>query len=426
MAVYETAHGIHDIGVYRRPNGSLVYLDFQYPLNGLCNASIAADSAIAGPGTMLIFVVPAALTVAVAVVIAVVVLVGEYGAGAGDGAGDGAGAAGQSTAAASSSDNVLQPDSVVRRVWRHRKALLENCDVLLMSLCDLQVLTGGSIVIAAFMQGPELSFYHEVIIVRYWRLIMASFWCVPRRCTAEDDGLMGKFRRLLLAAAVSAALVFAMRELVRQPRDWDCLDGRRCYLYDGALGYDDDGDGGQNVGQWSTLVGMMLYLLGASASLFSRSDQWMESSEQRVRQWTLAWWSVANDEARHLYSYFERTGKVPAPSQPPSQSLSAPQAATSVVRILGHGTVGAGLFGIHQYLAYWSYADGYQPIQVLWHSYNAVEETVGLYRLKGLNIGLVEGDEESWGFGQCLPIVLLFALLFSLSGPLRERHLKTQ
>ncbi len=408
-AFYETAEGISDIGIYRRPNGSLVYLELQYPLNTWCNASIKADPEIAGPGTILAFVIPAAITIAVAVVRATIVFVSEYGPGT------------VSRPAASSSNG--PPDTLIRRLWRQKNDLLNSCDTLLMSLCDLQVLTGGAIVAAGFVQGPELSFYHEEITVRYWWLIMDSFWCVPRRPTGEKDFLMSKIRRLLIIAAVFPAIVFEMRELVRQPRDWDYLDGQRCYLYDTAFGYD---GGGRSVGTWYTVVGMILYLFGITASLFERSDKWLESSEHRLRQWTLEWWTGADTEARHLYSYFEKTGNVPAPSQPPSQSLSGPQAIKSTVIILVCGTVGAVLFSIHQYVAYWSYANGYEPIQVFWHSYNVVTETITLYKLKDWNTCLVDGDETAWGFGQCFPIVLLTALLFNLYVAVREKHYKTQ
>ena len=409
MTCYETAEGIYDIGVYRRPNGTLVYLDLQYPLNTRCNASIKADPDLAGPGIMLSFVLPAAITIAIAVLRASIVFISEYGRGAVE------------QAAASLAD--IPPDTLRRRIWRQKNGLLSVCDTLLMSLCDLQVLTGGALVVAGFIQGPALSFYHEGIIVRYWWLVMDAFWCVPQRAASVSDVILPKIRKVLVVAAVFSAAAFQVREGLRQPCEWDYLDGQRCYLYDTAYGYDSHI---QYTGRGYAPIGMLLYLFGITASLFKRSDEWLESSEQRIRHLTLDWWSTAESEARHLYSYFEKTGNVPAPSQPPSQSLSGPQAVKSIASVLFYGTVGAVLFSAHQYLAYWSYADGYEPINILWHSYNVLVETIALYELKELNGGLKDGDEASWGFAQCLPTILLFAMLLSLCIVVREKHLKTQ
>jgi hypothetical protein len=54
--------------LYQRPNGSCVYLDMRFPLNEWCNTTIPADSDIAGPGTLLAFVIPALITITAAIV----------------------------------------------------------------------------------------------------------------------------------------------------------------------------------------------------------------------------------------------------------------------------------------------------------------------------------------------------------------------
>jgi hypothetical protein len=128
--------------------------------------------------------------------------------------------------------------------------LITTRDSLLTSLCDVQTFTGSAIIIAAFLQGPDLSFYHEEIIVRYWYLIMNSLWAAERRGTAggsagpvgggaADDTVMTTIRKSVTILALVPFLAFDVRELVRQPRDWDFLDGRRCYRYEIAYGFDD-------------------------------------------------------------------------------------------------------------------------------------------------------------------------------------------
>lgn len=53
---------------------------------------------------------------------------------------------------------------------------LETSKILLNSLCDLQVLTGTAIVISAAAQLPDISFYHEQIVISLWWFTLNSFW----------------------------------------------------------------------------------------------------------------------------------------------------------------------------------------------------------------------------------------------------------
>lgn len=78
MTFYTSPEALDQVGVYHQPNGQVVYLDLQYPLNTWCNASIKADADIAGPGTMLSFVVPAVMTVMIATIRAAFAVINDY------------------------------------------------------------------------------------------------------------------------------------------------------------------------------------------------------------------------------------------------------------------------------------------------------------------------------------------------------------
>jgi hypothetical protein len=68
----------------------------------------------------------------------------------------------------------LAPCDFIRREKRHRWQDLST--KLLEYLCDLQLLTGTAIIIAALVQREALSFYHRAIILDYGWLVFNSFW----------------------------------------------------------------------------------------------------------------------------------------------------------------------------------------------------------------------------------------------------------
>ena len=68
----------------------------------------------------------------------------------------------------------------------------EASRTLLGSLCDLQILTGTAIVIAAMAQLPELSFYHEQIAMSLWWITLNSFWAARIGQVYHDIGWFGK------------------------------------------------------------------------------------------------------------------------------------------------------------------------------------------------------------------------------------------
>lgn len=385
--------------MYQRPNGTAVYLDLRYPVNTWCNASIAADSDIAGPGTLLSFVVPAVFTIMIALVRAACSVIIDHPnlwtVESGPGATDGA-----------SRFNIRKQCTTA----------ISFCNNALTTLCNVQIFIGPAIIIAAFLKGSDLSFYHEEIVARYWWLIMNSFWAAMRKYAGKDDTLAANIQKSLVILAVIPAVVFNARELIRQPRGWDFLDGTQCYLYDTKYGSDHDA---HNIRHWFSLLGMVLYTFYLSASMFPSASDWISSKEKALYQWQSKHLAEATTHYESLVNRFNKS-----PSHP-NAKVSSSDVFESCKSMVSHGSLAASTFIATQLAAFWSYADGYEPIQVVLHTQAVLSGAVTLYKLKALNKNLVRGDEYSWGFEQSLPIVMLGSMLFSLFTVLHDKHLKT-
>lgn len=230
--------------------------------------------------------------------------------------------------------------------------------------------------------------------------------------------MLAVIRKIFVLVAVCFAMAFQVRELYRQPKQWSFLDGSRCYLYDTAFGYDDRG---WNLGTWFTLLGMTIYTIALAATLCEGVDKSFNTYEKQIDKLTQDAWCRATSEGRDFYKNLKGSANQPAPSKP---STSAQQL-RSIAIVLKDATIAIIIFIAHQSVAYWSYANGFEAIQVVLYTYSVIMETYVLYKPKAWNSSLIDGDETSWGFGQCLPMILLSALLFSLGVAFREKHYKT-
>jgi len=47
---------------------------------------------------------------------------------------------------------------------------------LLDALCDLQTITGLSILLAGLTQTPGITYYHQELVMDFWYLTLLSFW----------------------------------------------------------------------------------------------------------------------------------------------------------------------------------------------------------------------------------------------------------
>lgn len=70
------------------------------------------------------------------------------------------------------------------------------------------------------------------------------------------------------------------------------------------------------------------------------------------------------------------------------------------------------VFLLCQWLAIWTYGDGFYPLLWLCYFCFNVWNTLAVVSLIVLNRPLVDHEEMDWGFGQVLPVVLLLAIVF--------------
>jgi hypothetical protein len=167
---------------------------------------------------------------------------------------------------------------------------------------------------------------------------------------------------------------------------------------------------------------MFFYVILLSLSIFKVPRESPDGIYDSVRTFISTQWDSAVKDFDKLQPMFGR-GSTNYPLA--SNRLSALQSMTLSLSAIVHGTLALTTFTVLQAFAIWCYADGYEPIQVLWYSYEVAKQTTALFKLKRWNRELIQVSESTWGFGQCLSLVMLGAMLFTVYMTFHEKHLKT-
>jgi len=323
---------------------------------------------------------------------------------------------------------------------RHR--WLNRAKRLLGNLCDLQLLTGTAIIIAAYVQGNALSFYHQTIIINYWWLALNSFWAarqdesweghgssqsidtgqrygssdqpsIPLAVTAIQPNAFFRgterfrsyLRRLLVFVCTTAFCILYGRALAAQDSEqWDPLVSGRCYRFHDQAAKNSD---------WFWLAGLALYALVLLLSLVNKTKKmviacstYLHSGEDKLFEECVRKW-------RHLRSPY------PTPKPPQTWKLR--------IYVVGAYTVFVGMILLTliysaclEFLSIWWFGDGLYVLEVAfylgmwaWSFYDIVD-------LKISNRRLIVGKEMAWGFGQVLAVVLMGALVFNVVDGLGE------
>ncbi|TAQ88358.1 hypothetical protein B7494_g3301 [Chlorociboria aeruginascens] len=172
------------------------------------------------------------------------------------------------------------------------------------TLCDMQLVTGTAILIAALVQVNTMSFYHQDLVVDYWFLTLNSFWASRAGyLNLEKDNKDWRFWTRTVAILITDILSVAYQLIIvpRQYKQWDPFRSGYCYIYHDKSVY------GQNYLWISGLTFYALYLLlvisdGLTSKVFGLSS-WMD------RLWD---WSVSKENnlrtvymSRNLVSYPE-------------------------------------------------------------------------------------------------------------------------
>ena len=266
---------------------------------------------------------------------------------------------------------------------------------IVLQLCDLQIVTGIAVLVAALAQVRGLTFYHAQFAVQFWWMTLNSFW-VSRIDYSRDSPEMRTARAHVRRVAIwlSVALSIAMQTIVaiREHVDWNPLANGKCYVSSGA------GTGfGQNL-FW--LAGTVLYFAVLSVGLFQASRAWfdrwvnekLEPSIGTTAAWVLVSWTATRD--------FQRS--------------DAPRSARRRLSLAGHfaRTAGCALAFAAWYLTVlfltiWCAGSSAAALEVVIYSIFAGFLTWWVLFLKVQNRLLIRGDETRFTLGQTLPLLLL-------------------
>lgn len=363
-------------------------------MNWYCNSTITANADIAGPGVIASFVLVAWITMFVATILAFFDLLEflsrakrwnwrPFTSGSGE----------------SRSLNSLRRNAHLRRISNSdRTALLhETSSYLLGPLCDLQIVTGLAIVIAGLAQIPTISFYHESLAISYWWLTLNSFWAARIEYMNENTvKYTGRatIRRIGVLVSVGLGLTFQSIINVRESQDWVFLRPEYCYISH------------DHTSNWVWVVGTSIYAVSLVLIIVPTSRPW-------VHQYQLF--------LRHMQGNLVEGWKKCATAlqkccfQPITlHHLSLVPSLLRVMFRMTHLVLYSLCLIIYwlllQFIAVWSFGDGFYPLLIPAYLGFAIWETFDILDLKLSNRSLIDGQENSWGFGQILPMVLLVTI----------------
>ena len=380
-------------------NGTTLYCNGSYTMNWVCNSTIKADPDIAGPGVIASFIIVSWLTMFVAMIPAYYDLLGFLGR-----------AQEWSWPPSSkihqqhrSTKHLRRTNQLRRKLNSNRTASLRKAaSGLLDSLCDLQIVTGLAIVIAALAQIPSITFYHESLAQNYWWVTLNSFWAARIEYMDVDEDSVkysgrATIRRISVFVSVVLGIVFQCIVNIRESREWFFLRSGHCYLSH------------DHTSSWPWIVGTSIYAVTLFLTIIPFT-----------RPWVKTYLSVVHGMQKKLVEGWKRSAIALHKSYiyPVNRhDLSFMRAFLCFIFRIAHFA----LFSLCltffwlflQFMAAWSYGDGFYPLLILFYLGFAAWNTFDILDLKLSNSSLIDGQESSWGFGQVLPMVLLITITYN-------------
>lgn len=286
-----------------------------------------------------------------------------------------------------------RPQSAAETAWIIRSSRF--ADLVIISLCDLQIMTGLSILVAGFATLKEATYYHQAIVLQLWWLTLNSFW-VARVEVEQSRALQTDRPKALYALTLNSPVWTIPRKLavfcsivlgltyqgildVQQWWGWDPEVEGLCYI-----SHDDTSD-------WIWIAGTSLYGLTLLLVMLPWTKPFVvhffdliESTQDKLVILCKICW-------RESWSL---------PRQP--------QAILVRLLLVASSTMGLVLFSsLWHFIAIWSYGSGYYPVLLVAEVGFALWSTYDIVDLKVSNAHLVNGEESIWGFGQVFPVVIL-------------------
>jgi hypothetical protein len=285
----------------------------------------------------------------------------------------------------------------------------EFARAILRPLCDLQIITGIAMLIAALAQLPQLSYYHQQFAVQFWWVTLNSFW-VSRidysRNTADMQTWRAHARRLTIWTSVMLSVATQTIVALREYRNWDPTVSGHCYVGTGV---------GNNFGQnlfW--LAGTCIYAIVLTISLWSPSRKWwdenvnlkLEPSLRLMRSWLT--------EARAQSQEYRQNTALRS-----SQSKFRQFATFGYLqsRTASYALAWVTWWALVQFLSIWCAGNTSSTIELITYSIFLGFLTWWILFLKIQNLHLIRGNEGKWTVGQTIQVVLVILIVFeSLDG----------
>ena len=268
-------------------------------------------------------------------------------------------------------------------------------------LCDMQIVTGLAMLIAALAQLPKISFYHEQFAIQYWWMTLNSFW-ISRidysLNTPEMRTWRAHARRMAIWLSVALSVAAQAIVAIREHADWDITISGKCYF-----GTSTGNSFGQNL-FW--LAGTCIYAAVLTISLFQPSRIWFDkriNSQREPSIRAMRTWAQNSHTATLRYKQ--------------DSTHSGLQRMFRIVimecRTFSYMVAWLTWWAIVQFLSIWCAGNSAPAVELVTYSVFAGFLTWWILFLKIQNLPLIRGDESRWTFGQVLPLLLLILVVFN-------------
>ena len=298
---------------------------------------------------------------------------------------------------------------------------IDASEEMLRALCDVQLLTGLSIVIAGLATLRVSTYYHQQMVISFWWLTLNSFWVArieldplvdrgvkdlrrgsersyatlndSRKRHALYDGSSKRSIARLVAVMISVIMgIFYQSWIqIKQTDGWDPANGNNCFIYH---------DYSDPQSTWLWVAGLVLYTVALLLAILPGTRE------------GVSWWLTLQKTCqRKLWAEFRATVnlQIAQNSQLSSAMILFQQTVRFVLATILF-VVWAVFWLGQQFLATVSYGDGWYPIMLLAFTFFAGWTTWDIVDYKRSNCDLVDKAETGWGFGQVLPMILLLGL----------------
>lgn len=265
---------------------------------------------------------------------------------------------------------------------------------LLNPLCDLQIVTSLGIMIAGFAKWTTITFYHEALVTCYWDLTLNSFWATRIEYMdydTKEDKFRVALRRGFILLSCLLGIAWRIPTYIRElTTDY----------YSGGLWNDDKSDfcyrfwDGSSPFPW--IFGIFLFCVALASSLTERTREFNKRYDKNLKKgqvWCGNWHKNSRERCKNGKQHDLDVG--------------------SILEVAAAGITSAVYWILVQWIAVWSYGDGFFPFTWLCYFLFNIWNTIDVISLWRLNQPLLSDEERNWGFGQVLPLAMLLSILFS-------------